>query len=432
VTRWGAVMSEREARTAIVTVGDELLLGETVDTNAAWLGRELARWGLPVVRRYTVGDDHRAIAEALDAALEAAELVIVTGGLGPTPDDVTKEVVAERLGRALRLDLELLARLEERFRSRGYERLPPTNRSQAEVPEGALVLANPQGTAPGLVLDAGPATVVLVPGVPREMQAIFRGELQAVLRERFGLRAAPVHMRLIHTTGVPESLLSELVTDHLPRDMGPVSLAFLPDLRGVDLRLTARGVDEAGARAAFDRIEEALAPVLNECRFDAESGDLAETVSHLLFSSGRRLAVAESCTGGLIAERMTARAGASAVFRGGVVAYDDSVKQSLAGVRQADLEREGAVSEVVARQLAMGIAERLETEAGLGVTGIAGPGGGTPDKPVGTVWIAAALDGVVEARLLRLAGDRQAIRERAAQEALSLLHGLLVRGDPPG
>jgi len=419
-------MTERGATAAIVTVGDELLLGETVDTNAAWLGRELARRGVPVARRYTVGDDPAAIREALDAALDAADLVIVSGGLGPTPDDVTKEVVAERLGRALRLDEGLLARLEERFRARGYERLPATNRSQAEVPEGALVLANPRGTAPGLVLDAGAATVVLVPGVPREMRAIFEGDLQAVLTERFAGRAAPVHLRVIHTTGVPESVLSELVTEHLPADMGPVAVAFLPDLRGVDLRLTARGVAAQAAVAAFDRVEAALGPVLRQCRFHSESGDLAEAVSDLLLRAGKRLAVAESCTGGLLAERMTARAGASAVFRGGVVAYDNSVKRSLVGVSPVDLEREGAVSEAVVRQLALGIAERLEAEAGLGVTGIAGPDGGTPDKPVGTVWLAAALDGAARTRLVQFVGDRHAIRERAAQEALWLLHGLLV------
>ncbi len=411
----------RDPVAAIVAVGNELLYGETVDTNAAWLGRSLAALGIPGVGKQTVGDVTEEIQAAVRTATERAELVIVCGGLGPTPDDLTKEAVAELLGLELRLDEALLGRLRERFRARGHAKLPSPNWSQAEVPEGAIVLRNEHGTAPGLWLDTGSAAVVLLPGVPREMRGIYEGDLVAELTARFAGRLMPVHHRMIHTTGVTESGLAELVEPALPEDMGPVTLAFLPDLRGVDLRLTARGVAEGEAKAWLARVEQALDPFLGRWRFEAPSGDAAEALNDALARAGKRVAVAESCTGGLVAKRITDPPGSSRVFAGGVVAYANEVKTALLGVSEEDLALEGAVSETVARGMALGVAERFGVEAGIGVTGIAGPGGGTPDKPVGTVWIAVALDGEVRTHRLSLVGDRGAIRERAAQEALAEL-----------
>jgi nicotinamide-nucleotide amidase len=415
---------------ALVSVGNELLYGETVDTNAAWLARSLAALGLPVVRKYTVGDVRGEIREAVRAATAAADLVVVSGGLGPTSDDVTKEAVAELLGRELRLDRELVRALEERFRARGYATLPTPNVSQAEVPAGATVLRNPHGTAPGLVLEASGSLVVLLPGVPRELRGIFEGDLATALRERFAGRLAPVHHRVIHTTGVPESRLAELLEPRLPADMGPVKLAYLPDLRGVDLRLSAKGVSEQEAHTWFDRIEHAIEPVVREWRFEAPSGDAAEALLIALEREGKRLAVAESCTGGLVAKRLTDHPGASRVFAGGVVAYDNEVKVRELGVPETTIRREGAVSEPVARRMALGAAERFGVAAAVGVTGVAGPGGGTESKPVGTVWVGLALDGTSETRLLQLVGDRHSIRERAAQEAIASLLRLLRRSFP--
>ena len=411
----------RDPAAAIVAVGNELLYGETVDTNAAWLGRALAALGIPVVGKQTVGDVTEEIQAAVRTATQRAELVIVCGGLGPTPDDLTKEAVAELLGLELRLDEELLARLRERFRARSHSRLPSPNWSQAEVPEGAIVLRNDHGTAPGLWLEAGSAVVVLLPGVPREMRGIYEGDLVAELKARFAGRLLPVHHRMIHTTGVTESRLAELVEPALPEEMGPVTLAFLPDLRGVDMRLTARGVPQDEANSWLARIEQALDPVLARWRFEAASGDVAEALNDALARAGKRVAVAESCTGGLVAKRMTDPPGSSRVFVGGVVAYANEVKTAQLGVSKEDIAREGAVSETVARGMALGVAERFGVEAGIGVTGIAGPGGGTPEKPVGSVWLAVALDGEVRTHRLSLMGDRGAIRERAAQEALASL-----------
>jgi nicotinamide-nucleotide amidase len=403
-------------------VGNELLYGETVDTNAAWLARSLAALGAPVARKSTVGDVISEIQGAVSEALETADLVLVSGGLGPTADDVTKRAVAELLGCPLEVDDTQLERLEAYFRARGLREMPALNVSQAEVPEGARVLRNPNGTAPGLALEVDDKLVVLLPGVPRELRAIFEGDLRDVLVERFGTRLRPVHHRVIHTTGIAESMLAELLEPHLPAERGPVTLAYLPDLRGVNLRLSARGVSAEEAGTWFARYEAAIAPVVAKWRFAAESGDVVEALNAALARTGKRVAVAESCTGGLIAKRITDRPGSSDVFVGGVIAYANAVKVSELGVTDDDLREHGAVSEPVARQMALGVAERFGAQAGVGITGIAGPGGGTPEKPVGTVWLAIALDGQVEAHRLSLVGTRDAIRERAAQEAIARLY----------
>ncbi|MGE0159348.1 MAG: competence/damage-inducible protein A [Gemmatimonadales bacterium] len=411
---------------ALVTVGNELLYGETVDTNAAWMARSLTGLGIPVVRKVTVGDVVADIQIAVRSAMEVADLVVVSGGLGPTADDVTKAAVARMMGLELEIRPDLLERLEAYFRSRGYASMPALNRTQAEVPAGATVLHNPAGTAPGLALESGGVWVVLLPGVPRELRAIFAADLRTFVLERFGARARQIHHRTLHTTGIAESKLAELVESVRPVNMGPVTLAYLPDVRGVDIRLSARGVPADEAESWLARIESQLAPVVAPWRFEAESGDIVEALASALRRAGKHVAVAESCTGGLIAKRITDQAGASDVFVGGIVAYANEVKIAQLGVSPQDLARHGAVSEPVARQMARGVADRFGAAAGIGITGIAGPGGGTPDKPVGTVWRAISLDGEVEARLLTFVGDREAVRERAAQEALAALHRRVV------
>jgi nicotinamide-nucleotide amidase len=414
---------------ALVAVGNELLYGQTVDTNAAWIGRSLAALGVELRRKFTVADDAAEIRTAVRRAMEDTDLVLVSGGLGPTRDDLTKEAVAGLLGRELHLDDALLTALAERFRARGYGRLPAPNRTQAEVPNGAIVLRNEHGTAPGLGLEADSCLIVLLPGVPRELRGIFEGELTDLLRTRFAQQMRPTHHRVIHTTGVAESRLAELVEPLLPEDMGPVGLAFLPDLKGVDLRLTAKGVGDEEAAQWLDRIERALEPAVGKWRFEAESGDVVESLQEALLSKGMTVATAESCTGGLVAKRITDRSGSSEVFVGGVVAYSNLVKVAELGVSADDIEEHGAVSEPVARQMAVGVKERLGASAGIGVTGIAGPGGGSPEKPVGTVWIAIAVGDAVDARLINLPGDRNAVRERAAQTVLGWLYRRIATED---
>jgi nicotinamide-nucleotide amidase len=420
--------SGRAPASAIVTVGNELLYGETVDTNAAWLGRILAGWGLPVAKRYTVGDIAEDIRETVSLALKEVELVVVTGGLGPTRDDLTKGVVADLMGRSLVRNEDAWHALQAHFRAAGEDEVPELSRGQADVPEGARVLVNPRGTAPGIVLDAGEALLVLLPGVPDELEAIVEGGLLSAIDGRLGdrRRGHVVHHRVVHTTGIVETHLAERLEkrlEALPDDITDgIDLAYLPDVLGVDLRLSIRGGGPDEAERRFDVFVESITDLLGEWQYEASDGDLAEAVSAELRRSGRTVAVAESCTGGLVAKRLTDRAGASEILVGGVVAYADAVKIGEVGVKQADLQREGAVSETVARQLSERVAERLGADTGIGVTGVAGPGGGSLDKPVGTVWIATTVGGETEAVRHRFAGDRLAVREASAQAALAQLY----------
>ena len=407
-------------------MGDELLAGFTVDTNGAWMGRRAARLGLPVRARFVVGDSARDIRGALARALDVADVVLVTGGLGPTGDDITREVVAEALGRALRLDEALLEELRARWATWRRTPLPAGNERMARVPEGALVLPNRVGTAPGLVLDVEGRMVVLLPGVPAELRGLFEDGLAPLLRERLGDRLLPLVHRVFHTTGIAESALAERIDGGLPGNIGPVSMAFLPRLTGVDVRLSARATpDDPRATRGLDRVEALVEPILRPYRYPAGSGDIVECISAEMTSSGRTLAVAESCTGGLVARRITELAGSSEYFSGGMVTYADEAKRDHLEISAELLARSGAVSEEVARAMAEGVARAFGADAGLAVTGVAGPGGGSAEKPVGTVWYAVHLDGHTRARRSIFPGARRAVRERSAQAVLALLYRML-------
>lgn len=413
-----------KAAVEIVAIGNELLLGETVDTNAAWLGRRLASAGIRVVRRATVGDVAGEIRAAVGEALARTGGVLCTGGLGPTPDDLTKPAVAELFGRRLALDDRLLEKLRERFRRRGIE-MSPNNRTQAEVPEGALVLPNPRGTAPCIVLEDARGFVVLMPGIPAEVQAIVEAGLLDWLVRRFPERPGPVVHRVIRTTGIAESLLAARIDD-IAAALEPLTLAFLPDPEGTDLRLTSWGtLPEAEATARLDAADAAISERVGRWIYARGQEDMVDAVAARLTARGLTLALAESCTGGLIAKRLTDRAGASDYLRAGVVSYSNEAKEHFLGVRAETLAAHGAVSEETAREMAEGARRATGAAAALAVTGVAGPTGGTPEKPVGTVWIAAALGERIEAKRHYLLGDRQEIRERAAQAALALLLALL-------
>lgn len=427
-----AVTGDRTAsapRVELVSIGDELLLGETVDSNAAWLSRSLATRGIRVVRRATVGDDASDIRAAVADALERTGAVVCTGGLGPTRDDLTRPVVAELFGRALRVEPGLLNALRARFAALGRD-MAASNRTQAEVPDGAVVLPNPHGTAPGLVLVRGDdAFAVLLPGVPREMRGIFAESLEPWLLRRWPTRAGPIGHRIIRTTGIAESELADRL-EPVFAAVTDLGVAFLPSPVGVDLRLTSWGVlSEDQAAAAFDRVEAEVRQLVGHWVYASGADDLIDAVAMRLRRRGWSIAVAESCTGGLIAKRLTDRAGSSDFMVGGVVAYANRAKTQLLGVDAALLSEHGAVSEPVASAMARGVADRFGAHCAVAVTGIAGPDGGTPEKPVGTVCIAARAADVERVRTLRLPGDREEVRERSAQAALALLWRLIGEED---
>ncbi len=412
---------------SVVCVGDELLFGQTADTNGSWLSGQLSSLGFKVVRRFVVGDVHEEIQKTVQEALESAEVVLVSGGLGPTPDDLTREAVAGLLGIRLTPDAELLHDLRGRFRTRGFNELPQGAGGMALIPAEGSVLANPHGAAPGLVLeDPGGGFCILLPGIPRELEGIFESGVRDFLSAAFPDRLEKVVHRVIHTHGVPESVLMNELLPLLPEHPGDVSLAFLPDQLGVRLRISTRqGGSRRDAEERLQRLEGAMEPVLSRYRFRADSGDLAEAVGEALLHDGHTVAVAESCTGGLIAKRLTDRPGSSGYFLGGVVAYANEAKIDRLEVAEGLIEDHGVVSEPVARAMAEAVRQRFGASLGLGITGIAGPGGGSAEKPVGTVYMAVASGRGTEVRKEYFLGDREAVRGRAAHAALGLLLKLL-------
>jgi nicotinamide-nucleotide amidase len=428
----------------VVTIGDELLLGFTVDTNAAHLARELAAIGIEIVRRSTVGDSAEDIASVVHDALERSDGVVTTGGLGPTSDDMTKSSIAALFGREMVRDELIVQWLRDRWAGmRRKGPIPESNFTQAMIPEGAVIIPNGHGSAPGIWLeDERGRWVAMLPGVPREMRAMVSEQLVPRLSARLsaggaagmgtaenagGSGSLPVIMsRTLRTTGIAESALADTLGD-LGRSIDGLSPAFLPGVGGVDVRLTSRGAPEREAVARLDHAMAKLREAIGRYVYGEGETDLASVVLDLCRAHGVRLAVAESCTGGLLGARITAVPGSSDVFVGGVQAYENSAKIALLGVDPAQIIAHGAVSEEVAIAMARGVRIRLETDVGISITGIAGPAGGTPDKPVGTVWI--ALDGPRPDTLgVRLFGDRAEIRERAAQAALDLLRRQLQTG----
>jgi nicotinamide-nucleotide amidase len=417
----------------LITIGDELLLGFTVDTNAAHIARTLAANGIEIVRRTTVGDEAGKIALAVREALDRTGAVITTGGLGPTSDDLTKPAVAKIFGREMKLDEAIATKLEERWRARfPGSRFPATNRTQAEIPEGARILTNRHGTAPGIWLeDEKGRWVAMMPGVPREMRGMLDEELLPAIKSRGKGEASVVLSRTLRTTGIAESAIAELLgPDFLgPREteLGSLPLAFLPGVAGVDLRVTAKGLPRARAEKLVSEAMLKLSGRVSAYVYGEDDADLAAVVLEKCRVSGLNLAVAESCTGGMLGERLTGIPGSSDVFLGGVIAYHDDVKRNMLGVRGEDIERYGAVSEQVALQMASGVRDKLGADVGVSVTGIAGPGGGTPEKPVGLVWIAVHAS-EVKARRFHVGGDRGEIRQRAAQAALEMVRRALSKG----
>ena len=406
----------------LLTIGDELLLGETIDTNAAWMARELAAHGIVVVRHSTVGDQAPAIAGAVSDALDRTGAVITTGGLGPTADDLTKPAIAGLFGRPLDLDEALWERIRRFWRERGRPGEPPdANRQQVMIPRGATALTNRHGTAPGVFLeDERGRWVAMLPGVPREMRGIVADELLPLLRRRFEGDGTVVRSLTLRTTGVAESQLPHLLREHAD-GFDHVSLAYLPGPEGVDLRLTVRNVSSVEADALLEAGAERLRERIGRYRYADGTTDLAEIVLDLCRVRSLRLAVAESCTGGLLVARLTSIPGSSDVVLGGVIAYSDAVKQELLGVSHESLARHGAVSEEVAREMAAGIRQRLRASIGVGITGVAGPSGGSEQKPVGLVWIAVDFGSAQRTYGGRFVGDRSEIRFRATQSALDMI-----------
>ena len=399
----------------IITIGSEILSGRTVDTNFAFLARALEAESVQVGWHSTVGDTAERIGDALLRALGRADAVVLTGGLGPTPDDLTRKAVATALGRPLQLDERVLQGIRERIRRLG-RKLPASVETQALLPFGAEAWPNPLGTAPGILIVQNGTPVILLPGVPHEMEALATEYVVPYLRKKSGRHVETFTLR---TAGIFETLLHEKI-GAAPQAWPGASLAYLPSYFGVDLRVTVSGNDPEQVRAIATRAYEELKGLVGPVIYAEGTKTMEAVVGEALIELGFRLAVAESCTGGLLAKRVTDTPGSSRYFERGYVTYSNPSKVELLGVKPGDLEAHGAVSAAIAEQMAAGARRNAGVEVGLGITGIAGPEGGSDEKPVGTVLIAVSSPRGDAVRKYHFAGTRNTIRERAAQGALDL------------
>lgn len=401
----------------IIAVGSELLTPDRLDTNSLFLTEELNKLGIEVLRKTIVGDNRELLAEAFRDALNRVPVVITSGGLGPTEDDLTRETVAELLGRKLRRNDDVVRAIEARFRSFKRE-MPEVNLRQAMVPEGAEILSNPRGTAPGLWLEDRDRMIALLPGPPRELKPLF---VEQVL-PRLQRRASAVRMvhRELRITGLGESHVEERIRPIYVRHVD-VHTTLLATPGEVQVHLRKWSDDAQQANSLLDEIVRGFELALGDRIFAHSATPLEEVVAELLATHRATIAAAESCTGGLFAERLTRIPGSSNYFLGGVVCYSNELKTAWADVPPEMIAAKGAVSSEVAIALAEGIRRRVGSTFGVGITGIAGPSGGSEEKPVGTVHIALALPGGVKERLVHLAGDREMIRLHASQVALDMV-----------
>lgn len=407
----------------LLTIGTELLLGQIVDTNASWISQRLAEAGIDIFYKSTVGDNWGRIEAAIRLAMSRADVIIMTGGLGPTEDDLTRDVLAAVLGRPLRLDDGILRHIQERFARRRVA-MAENNAKQAMVPEGATVLHNPRGTAPGLlVLDRG-QVFVCMPGVPSEMKPMLLEQVIPQIRESFGIRSRIVS-RLLKTCGISESSLDQRIGD-LFREMRNPSIGVLAHMGEIHVRLTCKGEDPAEIGRLLDDLEAKIRARLGPLVFGTDEEKLEAVVGRLLRERRATLAVAESCTGGLIASRLTDIPGSSDYFERGIVAYTVPAKTALLEVPPDLIASRGVVSLEVARAMAEGMRQQAGTTLALATTGIAGPTGGTPDLPVGTLCVALAWEGGWGGREFRLLGEREQVKFRGAQMGLEMLRRHLL------
>lgn len=412
-------------RAELISTGTELLLGQILNTNARYLGQRLALLGIDVYFQTTVGDNETRLAEALKVAIDRADLLIVTGGLGPTEDDLTKETIAKMLGLKLITDEKSLVRIRQFFDLRGRA-MPESNKKQALLPEGATLIPNRMGTAPGAILETDGKIIVILPGPPVEMQPMFTETVEPYILKKSGKNKAVIVSKVLKILGLGESTVEERIKDLVDNQTNP-TIAFLAPRGEVYIRLTAKAKTKAEATKLTGVIEHVIRKRLGDFVYGTDEDTMETVVAGLLKKHNLSLSTAESCTGGMIAERLTDVPGVSENFMYGVISYSNDSKIQLLGVSPLILEKHGAVSEETAMEMVRGVRQACGTDLAVSVTGIAGPGGGTPEKPVGLVYIGFAdHDSTIVQRYL-FAGDREVIRWQTANVALNILRRYLIK-----
>lgn len=407
----------------IITVGDEIITGHTVDTNAAFIAQHLTEAGFIVRHRSSVGDNVEAMEEEFRLAWKRSQIVIVTGGLGPTDDDLTKRAIVKLFKRNLVYHEEILEQIKERYRLRGLE-MPAINQNQALLPQGARFFPNKYGSAVGICIAEEGKIFIALPGVPMEMKQIMADEVMPYLRS---LKTGnTLVVRKIRTTGIVESRIAEMISSNIRLDFG-VRLAYLPSVRGVDLRVMATGGTEAESLDKARAVERQIDTICEKYIYGKGDETLEGTIGKLLTADQKCLAVAESCTGGLLGSTITSVPGSSAYFRGGILAYANEVKINQLGVSEKLIASHGAVSEECAKAMATGARKLFDTDYALSITGIAGPDGGTEQKPVGLVFIGLANHKTASARKFQFGANRGSIRIRAVYAAMEYLRRELLQ-----
>lgn len=408
----------------LITIGDEILIGQVTDTNAAFMAQQLSEQGHEIVEKMSVPDTFPGILGGIERAMALADVVLLTGGLGPTKDDITKQVLAQYFESEMVFHEPTWEAIQAIFRRFGREP-KDSHRHQCFLPAKAIVLPNERGTAPGMLLEKAGKILISMPGVPYEMRALVRNAVIPELERREG-RSEMIAYRTLLTAGEGESWIAarlETLENDLPEH---IKLAYLPHLGTVRLRLTAKGSDPDRLNKELDELQTQAESLLGDLIYDYGDISLAESVGNTLKEKGWQLATAESCTGGQIAGKITANAGSSAYFRGSVVAYDNAVKTDLLGVAPTIINRDGAVSEACVRAMAEGVLRTTGAQVSIATSGIAGPGGGTEEKPVGTIWMAVSNGERTEAQLLKAGKDRRRNIEYTSLRALNMLR-LFIR-----
>lgn len=402
----------------IITIGDEILYGQITDTNTQWISAELDKIGIKTVRKSSVGDTKEAILSILAEAQSRADIVLITGGLGPTKDDITKKTMCTYFGSSLEINQEALVEVTAFFAKRGRE-LTGLNLGQAEIPTNATYIRNAYGTAPAMWFEHENTVFVSMPGVPFEMKGIMKDTILPKLQAHF--KTPFIYHKVIRTIGIGESFLAEMIEpweDALPKHIG---LAYLPSMGNVKLRLTGVGENEAQVAADVEAQFQLVLPTIQEFVYGFGDDEIEQVVGRLLKEKGLTVAVAESCTGGYLAHQLTKVAGSSAYFLGGVLAYANEVKVNPLGVKESTLAQFGAVSEETIIEMAQGVRTLCKASIGLATSGIAGPDGGSDEKPVGTIWIAIATETEVITKKLQLGGSREQNIHLTAVNLLNLV-----------
>jgi nicotinamide-nucleotide amidase len=411
---------------SIITIGDELLIGQVIDTNSAWMAQELNKAGFWVNRHLAIGDGRNDILKALDEESGKADIILVTGGLGPTADDITKPVLCEYFNTSLVINEEALKNVKNIFINILHRPLTQRNLKQAEVPASCQVIQNKRGTAPGMLFEKNGKIYISMPGVPHEMKGMMTESVIPYLQNRFGMNF--ISHRTLLTAGVGESTLADHIQDFEASLPPEIKLAYLPNYGMVRLRLTANSNHAGTLESQLDQLFSDLKSRVNEWIVTDEDISLQEVLGKLLIARKQTLSTAESCTGGYVAQIITSIPGSSAYYRGSVIAYDNDIKKKILGVNPAILSTVGAVSEETVRAMVSGVIKITGTDFAIATSGIMGPGGGSKEKPVGTVWIAAGSTHEIVTQKLWFRFDRQRNIELTAVNVLNLLRRLIISG----